>query len=186
MGAMEQVAFAGLTAELFKAVTTSRVTGKWPANTSTLGQRRQNPHARREGRQDIRIDAKKYPHTANMADTLKSQPAKRPTADASPSWKRPTTGASPCWYSGSSVCGALRKWGGVEARVPGTEPATDGGLDMKAQTEPTWCRNTDRRGAVAAIRDPATSSGSVPPPSPGPTHDPRLLPDRVFFCRAAA
>ena len=30
----------------------------------------------REGRQDTRIDAKKYPHTANMADTLRSQAGK--------------------------------------------------------------------------------------------------------------
>ena len=33
-----------MTAELFKAVTTSSVRTKWPANTSTLGQSRQNPY----------------------------------------------------------------------------------------------------------------------------------------------
>ena len=33
-----------MTAELFIAVTTSSVTTKWPANTSTLGQSRQNPY----------------------------------------------------------------------------------------------------------------------------------------------
>lgn len=115
----------------------------------------------REGREHTRIDKAKYPHTARMAERMKSAEGqaacrhRKAAAEAPNGWNTSVLEV-PVVQSAQRGKRARR----VETGAPGDEPAADGGVGMRESRGQS--HHPSRRGALTLTNASATNAPARP------------------------